>query len=290
MDLRGDERGVDGELGGVAAQHRQHLRDDLLGHLRLGLHGGGAEVRRGDDPGVGHQRVLLRRLLAEDVQGRAGHTPVLDGGEQRRLVDEAAAGHVQEPDALLDTRQLPGAQQAASTLHQGGVYGEEVALLQQLVHCRKLNALAGGALRGDEGVERDDAHVQAEGPAGHLGADATEADDAQDLAPDLHAHEVAATPLAALEGGVRLGDVAGEGEDKGNGVLGGGHGVARGGVDDGDAASCGGFQVDVVDAHAGSAHDLEVRPGFQDVGGDLGVAADDEGFAVGDAVEELRRG
>ena len=84
--------------------------------------------------------------------------------------------------------------------------------------------------------------------------------------------------------------MAGEGENESDGVLGGGHGVARGSVNDGNAAPGGGFEVDVVDADARPADDLEVRPGFEDVSGDLGVAADDEGFAVGDAVEELSRG
>ena len=72
-------------------------------------------------------------------------------------------------------------------------------------------------------------------------------------------------------------------------MLGGGHGVARGGVDHGHAASGGRFQVDVVHAHSRPSDDLEVYPGFQHLRGNLGVAADDEGFAIGDAVEELSR-
>ena len=63
-------------------------------------------------------------------------------------------------------------------------------------------------------------------------------------------------PLAGLGGGVGGGDLAGQGEHHGDGVLGGGDRVAERRVHHHDARGGGGRDVDVVDADAGAADDL----------------------------------
>jgi len=83
-DRLADQRGVDlcGRRG----------RDVLLGGLRRGT-----EVGRDDDIVVLEQRRVRReRFLGEDVDRRAGEGAVLDLGGQRVLVDDAAAGAVDE--------------------------------------------------------------------------------------------------------------------------------------------------------------------------------------------------
>ena len=57
--------------------------------------------------------------------------------------------------------------------------------------------------------------------------------------------------LPWLHAGVGGGDVAGQGHQQGDGVLGGADGVAAGRVHDDDALARGGGHVDVVDADAG---------------------------------------
>ena len=67
----------------------------------------------------------------------------------------------------------------------------------------------------EERIEADDLHVEAGGPAGDLAADAAQADDAERLAGELGADELAAFPLAGVHAGVGGGDVPGEGHHAG---------------------------------------------------------------------------
>ena len=59
-------------------------------------------------------------------------------------------------------------------------------------------------------------------------------------------------------------------------MLRGGDDVGGGGVHDQYATAGGRLHVNVVDAHAGPADDAELLAGLDDLGGDLGAAADDE--------------
>ena len=120
-----------------------------------------------------------------------------------------------------------------------------------------------------------DLHVEADGPAGDLAADAAQADDAERLAGDLRADELVAVPLAGLHRRVGGRDVAGEGEQQGDGVLGGRDGVAARGVHDDDALARGGGDVDVVDADAGADDAAELAGVVEQLGGDAGAGADD---------------
>ena len=77
-------------------------------------------------------------------------------------------------------------------------------------------------------------------------------------------------------------------EHHGDGVLGGGDGIAEGRVHHDDAALGGGRHVDIVDADAGAADDLAacVRGG-EHLLGDLGGRADGEAVIVADDGEQL---
>jgi len=76
----------------------------------------------------------------------------------------------------------------------------------------------------------------------------------------------------------------------GEGELGGRDGVARGRVHHDDAALGGGFDVDVVDAHAGAADADEALGGGEDFAGDLGLGADQDGVHVRDQAQDLLGG
>ena len=129
-----------------------------------------------------------------------------------------------------------------------------------------------------ERLERDDAHLEAAGAAGDLGADAAEADDAQRLAAQLDAHELRALPACRrCSDACASGMWRAQGQHQADGVLRGGDRVALRRVDDDDAAPGRRVDVDVVDAGAGAADDLQLAAGVEDVGGHLGLAADDRG-------------
>ena len=61
------------------------------------------------------------------------------------------------------------------------------------------------------------------------------------------------------------GQLAGEREHQGDGMLGGGDRIAERRVHDDDAARGGGRDVDIVDADAGAADHLEVRRRLEQV-------------------------
>ena len=139
-----------------------------------------------------------------------------------------------------------------------------------------------------------DAHAEGEdGDAGDAGAEAAEAEDAEGFAGEAGVE--AGLPGAGVDGAVVAGDVLGEGEDQGPGVLGGGveaGGAGGGGPGDDDAAVGGGGDVEAGVARPGREEEFEVREARQDGrgeggafahgGDDLeGVQAGDEGFVVG---------
>jgi hypothetical protein len=70
-------------------------------------------------------------------------------------------------------------------------------------------------------------------------------------------------------------------------VLGGGDRIAERRVHHDDAAGGGGRDIDIVDADAGAADDLELRCALQELGGHLGGGADREPVELADHLGEL---
>ena len=198
----------------------------------------------------------------EDVEGRAAELARLEAGHQGVEVDQLAAGAVDDAGAVLHRGDRLGVDQADRLRRLRHVQGDQVGAAEQLLDA--LDALdpeLAEALGGDELVEGDDLHVEALGALGDELADAAEADHAEGLAVELGALELGAVPAAGDQRGVRLRDVAEEGEGQRQRVLGGGDRVRLGRVGDDDPAPGRGRDVDVVDAGAGAADHLQVgRP------------------------------
>src|SRR6201999_1541116 len=133
-----------------------------------------------------------------------------------------------------------------------------------------LDAHLRGPCRLDVGVVGDDLHTERGHALRDQRADAAEADDAEGLLGELDARVLAALPLAVLQRGVGLRDVACGRQQQTAGQLGGGDDVRGGGVDDHHAGLGGGGDVDVVEADAGSCDDLQLPCGGDRFGGDLG--------------------
>ena len=133
----------------------------------------------------------------------------------------------------------------------------------------------------------DDLHAEGGHALRDEGTDAAQAHDTQRLLGQLDTRVLAALPLAVLQRGVGLRDVAGAGEDQTAGQLGGGHDVGGRGVDDHHAGLGGGGDVDVVQADAGAGDDLELLRRGDGLGVDLGGGADQDRVHVGDGGEQL---
>ena len=178
---------------------------------------------------------------------------------ERRVVDQLAAGAVDDAHAVLHLRERLGVQPAARLGRLGQVDRDEVGLRVDVgARLGLLDAELAVALGGDERVEGDDVHAEAARARGDELADAAEAEHAERLLVDLDAAELRALPLAGGQRAVRLRDVAGEREHQRDGVLGGGDDVRLRRVGDDDAALGGGLDVHVVDADARAADHPQV--------------------------------
>ena len=134
--------------------------------------------------------------LREDVEAGAGDLAGRERGVQGLLVDESAAGDVDDVRRRLHHRELLGADHAGRLGRLRHVDRDEVALLEQLVEGQQLDPELLRAGAGDVGVVRDDAHVEGLQTSGDERADAAETDDADGLLEQLGAGVGAALPLA----------------------------------------------------------------------------------------------
>ncbi len=166
--------------------------------------------------------------------------------------------------------------------------GDDVGALEHLLDpAGALDAQLAKALGGDELVEGDHVHLEALRTLGDELADAAEADDAECLPVELSALELGAVPTAGGQRGVGLRNVAEEGENEGEGVLGGGDRVRFGRIGDDDPPPGRRRDVDVVDPGAGAADHLEPLGSVDQLGGHLGRGANQDRVVAGDRLAQL---
>ena len=122
--------------------------------------------------GACEQRARVR-LLREDVDRGAGEPARLERLDQRLLVDELAAGGVDQARAVLHLRERLGADHAARLVVQRQVERDEVGAREHALERVALDPGLAEALGRDERVVGDDVHLQPERrgarPAGRSG-------------------------------------------------------------------------------------------------------------------------
>ncbi|CAO0830338.1 hypothetical protein SMICM17S_02097 [Streptomyces microflavus] len=298
-ELLGERQAGAYVLGDDAALDVDRVRDQLTGEreadglgdrdarLLLGLVGGGAEVRGADDLVELEERGVRAGLLRVHIEAGAGDAALLECGVQRLLVDDPAARGVDDADRGLHLvqRLVPDETEGLGGL--GQVHGDEVGDFEELVQAEELDAHLRGAGGLDVGVVRDDLHAEGRHALRDEDTDAAEADDAEDLLAELDPGVLGALPLAVLQGGVGLGDVARGGDQQTAGQLGGGHDVGGRGVDDHHAGLGGRGDVDVVQTDARAGHHAELLRGGDRLGVDLRGGTHQDGVDVGDRGEEF---
>ncbi len=117
---------------------------------------------RGDEVRVAEQRVGCRRLLDEDVEGRARDMAAVERRAQGGLVDQAAAGAIDDANAGLGLAEILGGEDVARLRRQRRVQGDEIGAREQIVEFDLFDADLLGALRAQERIEGDDPHLQAQ--------------------------------------------------------------------------------------------------------------------------------
>ena len=238
--------------------------------------------------GSAEQRRLARRLRDEHVEAGAGDRACRERLVERVLVDEPAAGDVDDEGRRLHARELLGADHAGRLGRLRHVDRDEVAALEQLVEGHQLHAELLGPRGRDVRVVGDDLGAERLQAGGDECADAAESDDADGLLVELDAGVVRPLPLPLCERRVRGGDVTGEAQDVPDGELGGRDDVRGRCVHDHDARRRGGLDVDVVEADARARDDLEVRRGRDRLGVDLRGGTHEDRVRLGECRQQRR--
>ena len=165
---------------------------------------------------------------------------------------------------------------------------EEIRPCEHLVEARAVHAELAEPLGRDERVVRDDLHLEANGTPGDLTADPPEPKHSERLVGELDPAPLRTLPPAGRQRRVSLRDVAREREQQPDRVLGGRDDVRLGRVRHDDPAPGRSVDVDVVDADAGPADDLQPRGARDHIRRDLRRGTDDQALVAVDDLLERR--
>ena len=216
-------------------------------------------MRRHDHVVVREKRPFIG-LRREDVECRAGELPRLERLDEGVLVDQGAAGGVDDPGAVLHLRDRLTVDHPPRLVGERRVEGEEVGGREHLVLGRRaVDAEVAEAVVADERVVRDHRHPEPDRAPRHLLADPPETEHAERLPFQLHPAPARALPAALLQRRVRLRDVARERHEQPDGLLRRRDDRRLGRVRDDDAVPRRRVDVDVVDAHPRPADHLQAR-------------------------------
>ena len=242
--------------------------------------------RRDDRRPLG-QRPVGRRLLLEDVQRGAADLSAVERRGKGRIVDQLAAGRVDDADALLRLGKALGVDHVPRLRRHRQMQGEVVGRGKDFVERAELGADLRSQLRRDERVVRDDLHLEGSRAGGDLLSDAAEADDAERLAAELAAGKLLLLPLVRLHRRVGRRQMARQREQLAHRQLRDADAVGARRVHHDDAACAGGVQVDVVHARAGARDHAQRRRGGDDLASHLRRAAHDQRVGVGDGGQQF---
>ena len=244
-------------------------------------------MRRRHHIGVTKQRIGLGRLLREHVESRARDMAGLEQSPQRDFVHQPATRAIDDPHALLGLGEVLGRQDVLGLRRHRRVQRDEIGPRQQPLQFDLLDADLLRALFAQERIERNHPHLQAQSARSRDRTDIAAADDPERLGGDLDAHEAVLLPLAGLRRGVGGGNFARQSKHHRNRMFCGGDRIAERRVHHDHAARRGGGNIDVIDADAGAAHDLQPRRAFEQLRRHLGVGADRQPIVVADDFGEF---
>ena len=211
--------------------------------------------------GLGDELRIGLRLGLEDIERGAGNVAGAQLVDQRLLVDQAAAGAVDNPGAWLHELERRTIDEVLGFSAERHVHGQKIHARQQIFEINQLETEIGGDLLRHVRVGDNDFHLHRLSAARHLATDATEADDADRLVLELDAEVRRAVPLATANGRRGRRYVPGAAKQERHRMLGSGDRVAPGQVHHQHPGGRCRFHIDVVDADAGATDDAQVLPG-----------------------------
>src|SRR5919202_751050 len=236
---------------------------DALGVASLRFQRRAGDVRRHGVVGQRPPRMIGRRGLdVPRVAGVPGQVAGFQRLDEGVAIDDRPAGRVDQPGALLHVEQPLAVEQTVRIRRQWNVDGDDVGPLDEIVEICPANAedvLVDAADGRKVIVEHVD--VEALEAHGHLLPDPTHTDDPNGLVFEVVGLRGDLTDAPAAFDHVLIGryEVAPQGQDLHDGVLGDAGDVAAALLGDGDAPVPRLRQVEVVGADAGQDAQTKVR-------------------------------
>ncbi len=227
------------------------------------------------------QRRVGGRLVLEDIDPGAAEVTGLQCLGHGRLVHDAAACDIEDDRARLELGDRIASDQAARRARERDVDGHDVGAGEERVEVDELDPVVRGLLGGHERVDAHDHHLHRPRAVCDGLPDLAEADDAEGPAAQLESGELRPLPFAPADRRVGGRGLARDPVEERERVLRSGDGVAGRRVDDGDPGSRRRVEIDVVHAHAGAPDDHQPRPGRDQLGIHLDLAAHDERVVLG---------
>ena len=278
---------VDGIRDELASQCQQYGLSDIGTGAVLSLNGGGAQVRSTNSFRQAKQRGIRARLGRVHIEASTADVASLDRVGKRLLVDETAAGSVDDDLALLGLAQELSIEHASGFLGLRQVDGHEISASHQVFQLNQLNTELSSTGRVRVRIVRNDVGLKSSETLRKQLADVTETDDTDGLAEDFDTLEGRALPLPLTQGRVRSRQLASGGQQQRDCVLTCRVNIGGRSVDNHDAALGSGIDVDVIQANAGTADDLQIRSRFEDFLIHGGSRADEQCVSVTNRSQEL---
>jgi len=256
--------------------------DELLGghhrHVAARIPGAAGKVTGGDDIVELQERVIWWRwFLAPDIDAGSRHLARFERPLECGLVADAATRRHDEIDARLHQREGAIVEQVQGLRRARAVDRDVIGLPKQVVERCFFAAAPLDLLARQVRVVREHTHV--EGGSADLGdapADMTEADNANGTANDLVAKKLRHRQKAdaTSQGPVVQEHALGECDHHRYGVFGDRFAIAARLIDDDDAGSRAGVDIDRIGTGAIHGNDEQVRHALQEIAGYVEPAGD----------------
>ena len=231
----------------------------------------------------------VTRVSRELTAGQSGGNGV--------LVANSATGGVDEPGTLLEVLEELGVDEAACTLVQGAVHGNNVALRNEALEVfdpASVDSL--GGVFGERGVVVVKEFLAVEGheTLQDTVTNTASTDGSDDLALQIEcvAGDVRHLPVTTLDHLVSRDKVADEEEDAHDDVLSNGDDIGTGNLQDLNAVVDGSVEVDVVGTDTGGDTELQVLGLLHEVAGQVARVerSGDENLSIDDVLLEVAVG
>ena len=236
------------------------------------------------------QLVVGGWLFFHDVQRRPGDLAAVEALYKGRFLDGTAPAAVDNPDPVLELRQVTVVNQVFRLVGQRHVDGDEVGHPQQLVNRFEHGHRGAFVLHGILFYIRivsHRLHPETGGAAGHFFADTAQADDTHGLGVQLGPLALLLGPTALFQGGGGGHHVAGHGQGVSEYQLSHTDGAGRWSISHDHALVLGVVHIDVVQAYSAPDDEFEISRGIYDRLADLGGAAHHAGVILGNRLNEL---